>query len=85
MHKPSVLATREKADKLFGLSVRRDHLREINSRIQRLLIFCEEEVPLARVRSHGLPNLHLSAQAGNLLLQPARLGLGDIALCRRLD
>src|SRR2546421_77950 len=29
---------------------------------------------------HHLQSLHLSAQAGNLLLQPARLGLSDIAL-----
>src|SRR4051794_26624710 len=29
---------------------------------------------------HHLQSLHLSAQAGNLLLQPARLGLGDFAL-----
>src|SRR6516162_6291310 len=29
---------------------------------------------------HRLQGLHLSAQAGNLRLQPARLGLGDIAL-----
>jgi hypothetical protein len=29
---------------------------------------------------HRLQGLHLSAQAGNLLLQPDRLGLGDIAL-----
>ena len=29
---------------------------------------------------HRLQGLHLPAQAGNLLLQPDRLGLGDIAL-----
>src|ERR1700719_3279501 len=29
---------------------------------------------------HHLQGLHLSAQAGNLLLQSTRLGLGDIAL-----
>src|SRR6516164_6446285 len=29
---------------------------------------------------HYLQGAHLPAQAGNLLLQPARLGLGDIAL-----
>ena len=29
---------------------------------------------------HHLQGLHLPAQAGNLLLQPDRLGLGDIAL-----
>ena len=29
---------------------------------------------------HYLQGLHLSAQTGNLLLQPDRLGLGDIAL-----
>ncbi len=29
---------------------------------------------------HRLQGQHLSTQAGNLLLQPARLGLGDIAL-----
>ena len=29
---------------------------------------------------HHLQGQHLSAQAGNLLLQPARLGLSDVAL-----
>src|SRR5262249_33288069 len=40
-----------------------------------LLVGCVLNSPL-----HLLQGLHLPAQAGNLLLQPDRLGLGDIAL-----
>ncbi len=43
----------------------------------------QRDLPVGRVLNrllHLFQGQHLSTQAGNLLLQPARLGLGDIAL-----